>query len=103
MQNEVDINKVLNLDNHTMCIPTFPDPFITCCFISDEKVYVNLFHNATLTHYHFIFDVEAQKLVGKVVSNEMECTRKNFPYRCFFSHDYQQIYSFYRQGQTYTV
>ena len=55
--NEININELLNLNNHTMCILTFPDPFITCCFITDDLMFVNLFHNATITHYHFIIDV----------------------------------------------
>jgi len=33
----------------------------------------------------------------------MECTRKNFPYKCFYSPEKNQIYSFYRQGQAITI
>ena len=61
---ELNINKLIGLDNHTMCIFTFPDPYITCCFVTDNIVYINLFHNATLTHYHLIYDVDAKRMVG---------------------------------------
>ena len=45
--NELDINKALGLDDHTMPIENFPDPFINCCFIDDQLVFVNLFHTAS--------------------------------------------------------
>jgi hypothetical protein len=32
----LDINRELGLDNHTMPIDNFPDPFINCCFIDRE-------------------------------------------------------------------
>ena len=57
-QNELDINKELGLNNHTMPINDFPDPFISCVFIDDNLIFVNLFHNATLTHYHFFYKFE---------------------------------------------
>jgi len=55
---EINLNNLLGLDNHTMCIYTFPDPYITCTFINDNLVFINLFHNATLTHYHFFLNLE---------------------------------------------
>ena len=54
-QSELDINKELGLNNHTMPINDFPDPFISCVFIDDNLIFVNLFHNATLTHHHFFY------------------------------------------------
>ena len=63
-EDELNINELLGLDNHTMCIQTFPDPFITCCFLSGTNIYINLFHNASLTHYHFIYDYEKRVMVG---------------------------------------
>ena len=65
MDDELDINKELNLDFDTMPINNFPDPFITCCFISYERLFVNLFHNYSLTHYHFVWDIKSRKLIGK--------------------------------------
>ena len=45
--NEFEINKFLEIDNYTMVYPGFPDPSITCTFISDDKLFVNLYHNPT--------------------------------------------------------
>ena len=43
-ETELDINKALDLNNHTIPIYNFPDPFITCCFVHDDWIYVNLYH-----------------------------------------------------------
>lgn len=43
--NELDINKELNLNNHTMPISNFPEPFITCCFTNDDLAFISLFLN----------------------------------------------------------
>lgn len=42
------------------CIPVagFPDPYCTCSFLDDDRIFVNFFHNVNLTHYHFIFSHE---------------------------------------------
>lgn len=53
---ELDINQLLGIDDWTMAIQGFPDPYITCTFIDDTRVFVNLFHNHKLIHYHFIYD-----------------------------------------------
>mmetsp|Transcript_2923 Transcript_2923/g.4511 ORF Transcript_2923/g.4511 Transcript_2923/m.4511 type:complete len:194 (-) Transcript_2923:3193-3774(-) len=86
-----------------MCIQTFPDPFITCTFISEDLVFVNLFHNASLTHYHFIYDTANKVLKGSFVKTKLDCTRKNFTYKCFYNDERNEIYVFYRQGQSFII
>jgi hypothetical protein len=39
------------MNNFTMPINNFPDPYITCTFCTDDIIFVNLFHNATVTHH----------------------------------------------------
>ena len=56
-ETEVKINELIGLDDYTMVNNDFSDPFITCCWIASDKIFVNLFHSYTLTHYHFIWDV----------------------------------------------
>ena len=102
-KDELNINELLGLNDHVMCIQTFPDPFITCTFITDDKIFINLFHNATLTHYHFIYDTKARAVVGSIQERKLECTRKNFPYKCFYNDERNEIYSFYRQGQALII
>jgi hypothetical protein len=41
-----------------MPINNFPDPFITCCFVTDDLIFVNLFHNKLKEHHHFFFHVK---------------------------------------------
>ena len=58
-------------DDYTMPIDEFPDPFITCCFIDDDSIFVNFFYAHTQTHYHFIWDTKRRqaqppKLEGQV-------------------------------------
>ena len=68
-----------------MPISGFPDPFLVCCFISDNdnKLMVALFHNKTKVHYHFIYDDARKKIESEIVQMKMDCTPKNFPYRVF--------------------
>jgi hypothetical protein len=101
--NEVCFNDLLDLDNHTMCIQTFSDPFINCCFVTDDVVYIQLFHNATCTHYHFLYNVEEKKIEGDIVTKVLDCTKKNFPYKCFYNEERDEIYGYYRQGQSFII
>ena len=102
---EFKINEALDLDDYAMCNDDFPDANITCCFIDDETIFVALFHNYTRTHYHFIYDCKRKCILDnrEPVKMVLDCTRKNFPYKCFYSEENQQIYCFYRQGMAFTV
>lgn len=57
LRKELDINKELHIDNHTIPIGNFSEPFITCTFITDGLLFVNLFHNRLLTHFHFLYEI----------------------------------------------
>ena len=61
---EVEFNKLLGINDFTMANTDFPDPFITCCFIDDNRIFVNLFYNYSLTHYHFVWDVKKRQIIG---------------------------------------
>lgn len=80
--NELDINKAIQLNNFTMPINGLSDPFIVCSFIDspdDSRLVVALFHSKTLMHYHFIYNDGTKELEGPPVLLKMNCTRKNFP------------------------
>lgn len=95
--NEFDINKALGgLDDYTMPIAGFPDPFIVCCFINDDLICVSLFHNKTLRHFHFIYSDSKKSIVGEPVIHNMDCTMKNFPYKVFYNDEENELYIFYR-------
>lgn len=109
---EIEFNNVMWFDDYTMPIDEFPDPFITCCFIDDDNIFVNFFYAHTQTHYHFIWDTkrrQAQAPHGSegvsspskknqkkknqptrnapknVVTRKLQCTIKNFPWKCFYN------------------
>ena len=37
------------------------------------------------------------------VSHVIDCNLKNFPYKSFYSEENDEIYTFYRQGQAFTM
>jgi len=86
-----------------MAIQGFPDPYITVSFITDDLIFVNLFHNFSLTHYHFIYNVTSKSMEGSISKNVMDCSKKNFPYKSFYNDELDEIYSFYRQGFSYII
>jgi len=96
-ENELDINELLGINNFTIPIYNFPDPFITCTFVDDDWIFVNLFHQDTLTHHHFFFNHKTRVMRGKA-SVKLDSNRKNFPYKCFYSSEDNEIFSFYRQS-----
>ena len=103
---EVNINDLLNLDNSTMPCQDLSDPFITCCFVGNDKVFVSLFHGGSMTHYHFIWDTITRSVIGmndptlgeQAVSHKMSGSTQNFPFKSFYSEEKDEIYTFYRQG-----
>ena len=89
-----------------MPINGLPDPFIVCSFIDspdDSRIFVALFHNKTLMHYHFIYNDAKKEIEGPPVLMKMSCTKKNFPQKAFFNDDLKYVYVFYRQGQVLNV
>ena len=53
---ELNINEVFGINNFSMAITDFPDPFINCCFINDGLLFVNFFYTFSQIHYHFLWD-----------------------------------------------
>lgn len=94
--------KTNGMNNFTMPINNFPDPYITCCFCTDDVIFVNLFHNATVTHHQFFYNWKTDSLF-RLTRIKMDSIEKNFPYKCFFSEDNNEIYSFYRQGESFII
>jgi len=85
-----------------MPIDNFPDPFINCTFLKDDLMYVNLSHNATGMHHMFIYNY-VTKAVTSHIQKQMDWNPENFPYKCFYSEEENEVYSFYRQGQGFRV
>ena len=103
--NEVSINELIDIDDFTMPNEELSDPFINCCFISDEKIYVALYHGYSMTHYHFVWNLKTKSMEDVVpFKQELEdSSPKNFPFKSFYSEEMDQIFCFYRQGQAFTM
>lgn len=102
-EEEFDVNEALGLDDYTMPIDNFPDPFITCCFVTDETLFVNLFHSKTLTHHHFFYHLQSREVSEHTTVALKASNQQNFPYKCFYSEEESEVWSFYRQGQSFRV
>ena len=44
---ELKINELLGIDDYSLAIDNFQDPFITCCFINDSTLFVNFLYTHT--------------------------------------------------------
>lgn len=86
-----------------MCNNANPDPFINVVFINDDRIYVSLFHNFSLTHYHFLYDLNTKQRVGDYVSCNVGSSRRNFPVKSFFNPHTNEIYTIYRQSQNFII
>ena len=45
---DINLNPLLNLNDHTIPVAGFCDPYITACFIDDDRIFANLLHNVEL-------------------------------------------------------
>ena len=99
------MNKALELDNFTLPIDNFPDPFITCCFVTDNILFVNLYHSFSCCHYHFFYNIKDRKIETNTIERIVleDSNNKNFPYKCFLSQEEHEVFSFYRQGQAFRI
>jgi hypothetical protein len=90
---------------NTMCHTLFYEPFMTCCFIDDKTIFVSLFENYSLTHYHFFFDLDTRKVIGKICTMPMKgkMDNTNFPIKNFYNEDLKEVYCFYRHGDNFII
>jgi hypothetical protein len=51
LDEELKINELFGINDYSVAITDFPDPFITCCFISTTTIFVNFFYTYSQTHY----------------------------------------------------
>jgi len=101
---DFNVNEQFNIDNKTIGISGFFQPFCMTCFMEDNDLFFSFFYNHTKTHSHFKYDYVQKKVTSKLSSREIEgCTTKNFPQKCFYSPINKQIDCLYRQGQSVII
>lgn len=59
----MDFNRELKLNNHTMANEDFFDPYMNAVFTTSDQLYICLFHNAELCHYHLLWDIEYRQIL----------------------------------------
>lgn len=42
---ELNVNEIIGVDDHTRSIFVIPESFITCTFVNHDRLFVNLFNN----------------------------------------------------------
>ena len=57
-RSEINLSEILGLNDFVTPIEEFPEPFINCCFVNDDKIFVQLFHNHYMIHYHFYWHIK---------------------------------------------
>lgn len=50
-----------------------------------------------------MFDIKEMCVIGELIEIKMETNGKNFPFKCFYNDDRNEVYVFYRQGEALTI
>ena len=61
---ELNLNQVAGINDHTMTFYGFPDPYVVCTFLDEKRVFVAFFHAPSNTHYHLIYNSETKAVEG---------------------------------------
>jgi hypothetical protein len=62
-----------------------------------------LFHTYSHTHYHFFFNIDKREIEGEAAKVQIENYSSNYPLKCIYNEDKQEVYSFYRQGEAFII
>ena len=103
-EEEFDINSALGINKETIPNSGNSDPFINIDFIDDQSMFVSLFHNKSLTHWHFIYNFREKKIQGEPVSFVMEkSSKENYPINSYYNNKKKEFYVFYREGESFII
>ena len=53
---QLNVSEILGLDGRCKPLLGFSDPMINATFLSGSCIFINVFHNKDLNHFHFIYD-----------------------------------------------
>ena len=81
---ELDVNKEIEINNFTMPVDNFSDPFINCTFLANDLLFVCLNHNHSGMHHMFVYNYVSGAVTSKQ-QYQMAWNPENFPYKCFYS------------------
>lgn len=100
---QVKVNQILSVDARSLPIDDIDDPLITCCFTDSMMLFVSCYHRLQRRQYHFTYNIETGKATRPQQIDVPESTAINFPQRVFYNAEWDECYTFYRQGQVVTV
>ena len=101
---DVNVSKLLHLDEESKPITGFYEPLITVCFLPEDKALIAVYHRLQKKQYHFIYMYKEKKMFETPTVTEIQGTSDtNFPIRSFYSHTRKNCYVFYRQGHGFTI
>jgi hypothetical protein len=95
------VTEIVGLDTNSKPITGLLSPMITCCFVQNDDLFIQVYHRLQKKQYHFTYSYRMHEKLSSVsiVSNhDPSCTQKNFPVKTFYSLVSKNVFTFYRQG-----
>ena len=100
----LDVTDFLQIDEQSTPITGFSEPLITTAHVQDKQVFIQIYQRIEKMQYHFIYSYEEKKAISTTTVTAIEnCSEMNFPIKSFYSSITNCVYTFYRQGQCFTV
>jgi|TARA_B110000285_G_C15101778_1_gene605411 hypothetical protein len=102
----LDVTEHLGLDTLSKPITGFWEPMITCCFIENDDLFIQVYHRLHKKQYHFTYSYTKHDNLSNTIitaNRDPSCTQKNFPVKSFYSTVTKNVLTFYRQGFCQTV
>ena len=111
-----NLNKICGIDDSTKPITGFPYPIVTSTFYGDnDNVFIAIFHAKNRAMYYLAYDFKAKKFIQGQSSKTPRASAKNakgsnnsiivensthinFPQRCFWNEETNEIFTVFRQG-----
>lgn len=102
---DFNINAELEIDDQTRPNDNFPYPMMDACFIQNQNLFVNVFHNSLHRVYTFRYSILQKRIVnGTIKQFDMEKksgSSRNFPIGTFFDEKLGKVFFFFRQGEAF--
>lgn len=82
----LNVSKLLSLDDESKPITGFFEPLITVCFLPNGKAMIAAYHRIQKKQCHFIYSYKEKKMEGKTIQTAIQDTDySNFPIKSFYS------------------
>lgn len=98
-----NINEMLGIDDDN--VPNFDvaSPNTTCTFISDDLIFVNVYANRKLQHWHLVLNWKTSTVHSSEMIDMAFSSEKNYPSCTYLDSHFSQIHVFYRHGEAFAI